>query len=145
VLSTVQRLRVRLGQSLRYLRMAARSLHPKWYRTEGARPRAAPREPELLARLEEYNAAAEHQWQVMNAEAERRSTLLEKPLASLREAPAMLYRLSPDPRPRRRPTGAGPALELLAVAGLNRPLSDGLGRREVAALGSGSFRRPWPA
>jgi SAM-dependent methyltransferase len=94
VLSATQRLRLRLGQSLRYLKMAARSLHPKWQGTrEGAHPPSAPRESELLARLEEYNAAAERQWQVMNAEGERRGYLLEKPLASLREAPAMLYRL----------------------------------------------------
>jgi SAM-dependent methyltransferase len=48
---------------------------------------------ELLARVEELNAAAERQWRLMSADPERRGYLLEKPFAGLREAPAMLYRL----------------------------------------------------
>ena len=81
-------LRTRLGQARRYLKLAGDSLwrkHPV--------PARRHSDAELLARVEELNAAAERQWQQMNADPERRGYLLEKPFAGLRETPAMLYRL----------------------------------------------------
>ncbi len=81
-------LRARLGQARRYLRLAAESLR------RGA-PSPAPRhaEAELLGHVEEWNAAAERQWQMMGADPERRGGLLQKPFAAPREAPTLLYRL----------------------------------------------------
>ena len=81
-------LRTRLGQARRYLKLAGESL---WRRHPLPPPRHS--DAELLVRMEELNAAAERQWQLMNADPERRGYLLEKPFAGLREAPAMLYRL----------------------------------------------------
>ncbi len=84
----LRRARMRLGQARRYLKLAGESL---WRR----HPLPARRhsDADLLARVEDLNAAAERQWQLMNADPQRRGYLLEKPFAGLREAPAMLYRL----------------------------------------------------
>ncbi len=81
-------LRTRLGQARRYLKLAGASL---WRRTPTHSHRHS--EAELLGRVEELNAAAERQWQTMNADPERRGYLLAKPFASPRETPAMIYRL----------------------------------------------------
>jgi SAM-dependent methyltransferase len=81
-------LRTRLGQARRYLKLAGDSL---WRKTPTPARRHS--DAELLGRVAELNAAAERQWQLMNADPERRGYLLEKPFAGLREAPAMLYRM----------------------------------------------------
>jgi SAM-dependent methyltransferase len=85
---SIRALRARLGQARRYLMLAGASL---WRRHPPPPPRHS--HAQLLARVEELNRAAERQWQLMNADPERRGYLLEKPFAGLREAPAMLYRL----------------------------------------------------
>jgi len=81
-------LRTRLGRARRYLKLAGDSL---WRKSPTTARRHS--DAELLGRVEKLNAAAERQWQLMNADPERRRYLLEKPLAGVREAPAMLYRL----------------------------------------------------
>jgi SAM-dependent methyltransferase len=86
--SSLHMLRTRLGEARRYLRLAWRSL---WRSTPPVARRHS--DAELLQRTAEFNAAAERQYQVMNADAERRDYLLEKPFAGLQETPAMLYRL----------------------------------------------------
>jgi SAM-dependent methyltransferase len=78
---------------LRYLKSAARSLDPRRDWRDRARARPTFDDRELLRRVEEYNEAAERQWSSMAGEPSRRGYLLEKPFASLAEAPAMLFRL----------------------------------------------------
>ncbi len=58
-------------------------------------PRAAPAlaEAEILRRTEEWNRAAEVYWKDVRAEASARRHVLNKPFASVVDAPAMLYRL----------------------------------------------------
>jgi SAM-dependent methyltransferase len=84
---------MRWAQALRYLKMAARSLDPRRPWRERARARPSFGDRELLARVEEYNQAAERQWSSMAGDPSRRGYLLEKPFASLAETPAMLFRL----------------------------------------------------
>jgi SAM-dependent methyltransferase len=59
------------------------------------RPAAAPAlsESEILARTEEWNRAAEAYWKDVLAEPSARRHVLDKPFASVVDAPAMLYRL----------------------------------------------------
>lgn len=78
----------------RYLERAALSLDPR--RTEGGPGAPSPTysEAELLRRNEEFNRAAEQQWQTIAAEPSGREHVLNKPFSNVSDTSAMLYRLS---------------------------------------------------
>jgi SAM-dependent methyltransferase/uncharacterized protein (DUF3820 family) len=73
----------------------------EWLGIGGARPSPFPpptrppvlAEAELLARAEEFNRSAEIYWQDVRNEPSGRSHVLNKPFASVADAPGMLYRL----------------------------------------------------
>ena len=84
----------RQQQALRYLRLAAASLAP---RRRGSPPPARPLtygEAELLRRNEEFNRAAEQQWQTIASEPSGREHVVNKPFSTVRDTAAIFYRLS---------------------------------------------------
>jgi SAM-dependent methyltransferase len=86
--------RGRTRQALRYLALAAASLAPRRRPTSPRVPRLAYPESELLRRNDEFNRAAEQQWQTIAAEPSGREYVLNKPFSNVRDTSAMLYRLS---------------------------------------------------
>ena len=84
----------RQRQALRYLGLAAASLAP---RRRGSPPLARPLtygEAELLRRNEEFNRAAEQQWQTIASEPSGREHVVNKPFSTVRDTAAIFYRLS---------------------------------------------------
>jgi SAM-dependent methyltransferase len=83
----------RVRQALRYLGLAAASVAPR-RRASPPRARPAYSESELLRRNEEFNRAAEQQWQTIATEPSGREHVLNKPFSTVRDTAAILYRLS---------------------------------------------------
>ncbi len=79
----------RLRQAARYLVKAARCFDPRLTLRAGQRADAAHPEASLLARIEEYNRAAEAQWQSIAADPAARAHVLGKPLSTVRDTPAI--------------------------------------------------------
>jgi SAM-dependent methyltransferase len=79
----------RLMQSLRYLVRAVRCLDPR-SRIRSARHRhASHSEAELLAKVDEYNQAAERQWQSIANDPAGRAHVLGKPFSTVRDTAAI--------------------------------------------------------
>jgi SAM-dependent methyltransferase len=82
----------RVRQAYRYLRLAVRALVPRV--ESGERPAGAGlSDAELLARAEAFNQAAEKHWQSIAAEPSGREHVLNKPFSTVRDTPAILYRV----------------------------------------------------
>lgn len=82
-----------LGQAFRYFWLAARSLDPRRVLWSRRISQTSHTETGLLARVEEFNQAAEKQWQEIASEASGRAHVLGKPLSTVRETPEVLYRV----------------------------------------------------
>jgi SAM-dependent methyltransferase len=79
----------RLTQAFRYLVKAARCFDPRSRLRSARRRRLAPPEAELLAHTEEYNRAAELQWQSILSDPSGRAHALGKPLSTIRDTAAI--------------------------------------------------------
>ena len=75
-----------MRQAFRYLVMAARCFDP---RRAFRHAHATHSEADLLARVDEYNRAAEGQWQSIAADPEARAHVLGKPLSTVRDTAAI--------------------------------------------------------
>ena len=84
----------RYHQAVRYLERAAAALDPRRPVAGSGVPSPTYPEAELLRRNEEFNRAAEQQWQTIAAEPSGREHVLNKPFSTVRDTSAMLYRLS---------------------------------------------------
>ena len=84
----------RVRQALRYLGLAAASVAPRRRASPPRAARPAYSESELLRRNEEFNRAAEQQWQTIATEPSGREHVLNKPFSTVRDTAAILYRLS---------------------------------------------------
>ena len=83
----------RLKQAARYLVKAARCFDPRSTLRAAQRADTTHSEPNLLARLDEYNRAAESQWQSLAADPAARAHVLGKPLSTVRDTPAIFSHL----------------------------------------------------
>jgi SAM-dependent methyltransferase len=79
----------RLKQAARYLVKAARCFDPRLTLRASQRADVTHPEASLLARIEEYNRAAEAQWQSIAADPAARAHVLGKPLSTVRDTPAI--------------------------------------------------------
>jgi SAM-dependent methyltransferase len=84
----------RIRQAWRYLGLAAASLRPRRRPSARGAPTLAYAEAELLRRNEEFNRAAEQQWQTIASEPSGREHVLNKPFSTVRDTSAILFRLS---------------------------------------------------
>ncbi len=83
----------RLKQAARYLVKAARCFDPRQTLRATQRADTTHAEASLLARIEEYNRAAEAQWQSIAADPAARAHVLSKPLSTVRDTPAIFSHL----------------------------------------------------
>lgn len=79
----------RLKQAMRYLVKAARCFDPRSRVRNEHHRHASHTEAELLARVEEYNRAAEDQWQSIAGDPAGRAHALGKPFSTVRDTPAI--------------------------------------------------------
>ncbi len=79
----------RLMQCARYLVKAARCLDPRSGAASGHHRHASHTEAELLGKVEEYNQAAERQWQAIANDAAGRGHVLSKPISTVRDTAAI--------------------------------------------------------
>ena len=84
----------RLHQALRYLGLAAASLAPRRRRSPPPVRPLTYGEAELLRRNEEFNRAADEQWQTIASEPSGREHVVNKPFSTVRDTAAIFYRLS---------------------------------------------------
>jgi SAM-dependent methyltransferase len=84
----------RIRQAWRYLALATASLDPRRRVNVPRAPSLAYSESELLRRNDEFNRAAEQQWQTIASEPSGREHVLNKPFSTVRDTAAILYRLS---------------------------------------------------
>ncbi len=79
----------RLKQAARYLVQAARCFDPRTSLRAARRADTTLTEEVLLARIDEYNRAAEAQWLSIAADPASRAHVLGKPLSTVRDTPAI--------------------------------------------------------
>ena len=79
----------RLKQAARYLVKAARCFDPRLTLRAARRADTTHAESSLLARIEEYNRAAESQWLSIAADPAARAHVLGKPVSTVRDTPAI--------------------------------------------------------
>jgi SAM-dependent methyltransferase len=84
---------LRLKQAARYLVKAARCFDPRSMLRAAQRADTTHPEASLLARIEEYNLAAESQWRSIAADPAARAHVLGKPLSTVRDTPAIFSHL----------------------------------------------------
>jgi SAM-dependent methyltransferase len=83
----------RAKQAFRYLVKAARCFDPRSRVRSARRRSSAPRAADLLPRTEEYNRAAERQWQSILGDPSGRAHALGKPLSTVRDTSAVFSQL----------------------------------------------------
>ncbi len=83
----------RFKQAARYLVKAVRCFDPRPTLRSAQRKDTAHTEDGLLARIDDYNRAAEAQWQSIAADPAARAHVLGKPLSTVRDTPAILSHL----------------------------------------------------
>lgn len=79
----------RLRQALRYMVKAARCFDPRGVAQAAHHAHTTYSDAELLSRVEEFNQAAERQWQSIAADPTSRSHVLGKPISTVRDTAAI--------------------------------------------------------